>query len=711
MFDSKRSRGLAVSAVSALTISGLTFISSPALAAPSDAVIMLSQLGGKASVRPDGSDTTPQYVDLVAVRRDQDATISFEVNADPAAGDTTAGWTAIAAAPTMTGDFAKASWDALSQVGNTVSLRAVATSEDGTAYSTVTGVAVTGKPGETPAPHSVSVFNSTTGYFQQPYADSSHTASRLVVNGSSSATEGTVDLSWWRSSDGTFQGSTDAALSPGTAKISPNDSSTRYNIGLFREVLDITGYDAEAADNVLAVRGFRDSDEVTPIEVYEQELGAISATAPDEANSRKVTVDVRVTDTDSEASVVGAEVRRLSDGALVGYTDRDGFVNAQQTAGTTETYYANTTDSDGYEDGVDVISQAVTAPEFTPTASDVVPVLADGDYFDDDEYENGDIALQLVDQDGKPIATADQSISYALSEDGSTPPESTVASADAAGRITVPFDPAGPDGKYVLTYNAPDINDGENGGTTHFTSGDATLALTPDVTGGSVASGGQITYTGNLSLGEVPLAGRNVDLTYARGTEAAPGTEADAGIVVGDTRVLTTTVTTDEDGEFTVTIADPTKTGRPAETGGILTATAPASKETASATTTFIAGPVISDPEVPVIPGPVLPTPPSVTPPKTPATVKLALTGSSNGRAADKLKVSGTTTAAGQRIRVFAKVGRGAWKLVTTKRLDSTGRASLQLKDRNGRNVTTYRVQLDASNAVASSTSNSKRVR
>lgn len=695
MFDSKRSRGLAMSAVSALAISGLTFISSPAQAAPSDAVIMLSQLNGKASVRPDGADTSTQYVDLVAVRRDQDATISFEVNADPAAGDTTAGWTAISTQPIMIGDFATVSWDAISEVGNTVSLRAAAASDEGTEYSTVNGVAVTGLPGETP-PHSVSLSGAQTGYFSQPYADSNRTATQLVVDGRSSATEGTVELSWWRSSDGTFQGSTDAALSPSTYKVSnPSGPGTDYDIGLFREVLDITGYDAEASDSVLAVRGVRDSDDVAPIQVYEQELGAIGATTPGQADSRTVTVDVRVVDTEG-ASVAGAEVRRRSDGVVVGYTDQDGQVAAKQAAATTATYYGNTTDSDAYQSEIDLITDEVTTPAFIPAVSDVVPVLADGDHFDDDEYKDGDIALQFVDQDGEPIASADNQVTYTLSEDGSTPPEPTDAVSDADGRVVIPFDPTGPDGDYVLEYSAPAINDGGNGGAVQFTSGDANLTLTPDVTGGSVSSGGQITYTGKLSLGEVALAGRSIDLAYTRGTEA--GAEADAGIVVGNTRVLTTTVTTDEDGTFTVTVADPAKTGRPAETGGVLTATAPAAKETASANTTFIAGPVA-------------PTPPTVTPPKAPAKVKLTLSGSSKGRAADKLKVAGTKTAGGQRIRVFAKNGKGGWKLVTTRRLDSTGRANIQLKDRNGRNVTGYRVELIASDAVASSTSNVKRLR
>lgn len=696
MFDRARNRGLAVSAVSALAISGLTVISSPALAAPGDAVTMLSQRDGKASVRPDGADRGAQYVDVVAVRRDPDATISFEVNIDPAAGDTSAGWTAIEHEPTLTGDFAKASWDALSAVGNTVSLRAVATTDEGTEYSTVNGVAVTGIPeAEASEPHSVSVVDGLRGYFPQPYADSNRTASQLFVAGSSSAVEGTVELSWWRSSDGTFQGSTDAALSESSYKVTiPGSEQVSYDIGVFSQVLDITGYDAEASGGVIAVRGVRDSDEVTPIEVYEQDPGAVTATASG-PNSRMQRVLIRVADAQQGVAVAGAEVRKLSDGSLVGYTDVDGSVAVKQAAETTESYYVNVTDSDAYQSDIDLVTEEFTTPEFVPAVSGIVADLADGDYFDDDEYGDGDIALQLVDQDGEPIASEGDQIAYVLSEDGSTPPEPTVAASDADGRLAVPFDPAGPDGKYVLEYSAPDV---ESGGSTEFTTGDATLTLTPDEAGKSVSSGGQLTYTGNLDLDGVPLAGRSIDLAYTRGVEEAPGTEADAGIVVGDTRVLSTTVKTDEDGDFSVTVADPAETGRPAETGGILTATAPAAQETASATTTFTAGPVV-------------PTPPSVTPPKTPAKVKLKLTGSSKGRAADKLKVAGAKTAAGQRVRVFAKVGKGGWKLVTTRRLDSTGRANVQLKDRNGRNVTGYRVELTASDAVASSTSNVKRLR
>ena len=138
--------------------------------------------------------------------------------------------------------------------------------------------------------------------------------------------------------------------------------------------------------------------------------------------------------------------------------------------------------------------------------------------------------------------------------------------------------------------------------------------------------------------------------------------------------------------------------GLPGETGGTLTATAVAAKETASVTTTFTAGPAA-------------PAPPSATPPKAPATVKLKLSGSSKGRAADKLTVSSARTAAGQRVRVYAKSGKGGWKVVKTVRLDRAGRVTAKIKDRNGTKVTSYRVQLIASASVKASTSNVKRLR
>jgi hypothetical protein len=700
MFDTKRSHGLALSAVSALAITGLTFIPSSALAAPGDAVVMISQLGGKASVRPDGKDLNPtQTVDLVAERLDPDATISFELNGDPEATADTTNWMAIDSQVLVTAGFATASWNPGVYVGSTVSLRAVATIDGEATYSTVNGVTISGAPAAgAAAPHSVSVSDTSTGYFVQPYAGSGRTATKLVVDGTTSATEGTVGLSWWRTSDSTFQGATDAALAPGTGKTFDGSTMTEYPIGLVHEALDITGYDAEASDDVIAVRGVRDSDGVTPIQVYNQTVGAVEAFVPTESATREVPVDVRVTDAQgSQGLVAGAEVRRLSDQSLVGYTDADGLVGVTLEAGSSETYYVNTTDTDAYEPDVDVTSGAVTAPVFTPVVTDVVPVFADGTTFDDDEYGTGDLALQLVDQEGDPIKTAGEELTYSVHAKDAVDPEQTTAETDADGRVVVPFDPAGADGVSVLDYSSPASVGGDPKEPVEFTAGDSTLALAADGAG-SATSGGQITYTGNLSLAGEPLAGRTIDLTYARGTEAAPGTAADAGIVVGDTRVLTTTATTDEDGQFTVTVADPIETSNPGETG-TLTATAAAAEETASVTVTFDAGAVGPAPA------------PAPTPVTAPAKVKLMLSGSSKGRAADKLKVASAKTAAGQRVRVYAKTGKGGWKVVKTVRLDRAGRAALKLKDRNGTKKTSYRVRLIATASVTASTSNVKRLR
>lgn len=706
MFDSLRSRGLALSAVSALAITGVSFVPSSALAAPGDGdgVVMLSQLDGKASVRPDGYDAVTQYVDVVAERLDPDTTIRFEVNADPAADASSDGWTELAGQGSQAGRFWRLTWDASAFVGSTVSLRAVAQTDDGErSYSTVNRVAVTGAPApDATAPHSVSVDGaSPSGYFTQPYADSKRTATQIVVTGSTSALEGTVDLSWWRSSDGTFQGSTAAALTLGEGKVFSGGGNVYYDIGEFREALDITGYDAEADDDVLAVRGVRDSDSVAAMTTYEQTIGLIESLDFTDAGSRRPTANLRVTDTES-SPVVGAEVRRSSDQSVVGYTDKDGLVTAEQDAGATETYYVNTTDADAYEPGVDFTTSAVTAPQFTPVVTDVIPVLEDGDYFDDDEYTDGDIALQVVDQEDKAIAAEGETVTYSLHPKGTDAPEPTTATTDAAGRVVIPFDPAGADGTYVLEVTKPESVGGGQRSPLELTAGDSTLTLTPDGTG-TAASGGQITYTGTLSLDGHPLTDRSIDLTYARGTEAAPGTAADAGIVVGDDRVLATAATTDEDGEFSVTVADPVETGGPGEAGGILTATAPAADETDTATVSFTAAPVT--------PGPSGPTPPPAAPVTAPATVKLKLTGSSKGRAADKLKVASAKTAAGQRVRVYAKTGKGGWKVVKTVRLDRAGRFSLKLKDHNGTKVTSYRVKLIPTAVVAASTSNVKRLR
>ena len=131
-----------------------------------------------------------------------------------------------------------------------------------------------------------------------------------------------------------------------------------------------------------------------------------------------------------------------------------------------------------------------------------------------------------------------------------------VGTTDADGRLEVDFDPAWADGEYTLVFTAPQGAGGAEEEPVTFVAGDAVLGLTP--VAGKAAPGGRISYAGTLTVAGKPLAGRDIDLAYTQGTEQAPGTAADATLLLGEMRKLDGrgTITTQDDGTFTV---DPSK--------------------------------------------------------------------------------------------------------------------------------------------------------
>lgn len=684
MRQSRVRRGLAASAVGALAVTGLAVAAPAARAADGPGLELLSQQHGRASLRPDGgTENLPtQYVDLVAARTDPALTIHVEVNADADAGDADPGWEQVGAEAAPPGAFVTKAWDGTidgaSAVGTSVAVRAVGVDGARTTYDTVHDVAVTGT--ESPV-HSVSVRSTAPGYFAQPYADSGRTRTQVRVEGTTSATTGTAQLSWWDPAAREFRGQVDAALTPYDLKVSPDTSTPTVAGGQFRAALDITGYDAAASGGRLAVRAERDSDEVAVLTPYAQGIGSVVAYLRGSHSDGTSTLQVAVTDQSSEG-IVGAEVRRMSDGALVGWTDGTGSVTTTQVSGTSERYYANATDADGFDAAVDRATAPIEPPVFTPVPRSAALVLADGAVFDDDEYAAGDVALQSLDQEGRPYA-GEAEIAYLLRTPGRPDPEPTVGTSDGTGRLVVPFDPAGPDGRYEVDLgNGPGAERVAGGRAgqdpASFIAGDATLSLVR--TTPAPASGGRATYAGRLAIGEHPLPGRRVDLRLDRGTEAVPGRTADATLAGGAT---TTTVTTGDDGTFTVTVADAAERGGPSETGGVLTATAPSARETATAAVDFGAGV---------------------------GTFRLRLTGRSSGAGPDRLTVGGDASVAGERVTVLARIGR-RWKAVTRAVLDRTGGASVKVRDRNGAAPTRYRVRLLASSRVRPSTSRTTTVR
>ena len=686
-------RGLSVSAVSALAVTGLSLVSAPAQAAVPE-VELLSQFTGVASLR---YDTTGTGTRLTARVDSPDTAVTFQVNRDPEAAGTDPGWRDLefVGGPTA-GHYV--SWGSYgtdasgrSFRGERVALRAAAQNADGTSYSVRNNVEVTDEDGA----HSVSIGTAGARYFLQPYADSDRTSATIPVDGSTSATSGTVDLSTWRDDRGAFVGQTAAAVQPFDAKVPGTNYRKAY--GRFAGLIELTPYDI--SEGAVAVAAERGSDDVAPIALTAQRIASVEAFSVDSVRpGEQGDVAVYVNDVDHQR-ILGAEVRRLSDSSLVGYTDRNGRVTATQTGDTTEEYYANATDGDAFSsDDGDVSSGPVTATTYEPVASSVEAVLGDGTVFDVDEYQAGDLALLVRDDRGRPV-DAGESVSYTIQpSDEAGPATYRTAITNADGVAVADFDPAGARGDYTLSYVLTSREETEEPRKRTFTTGEAELLLSPKADAVEQPAGGQIDYFGRLVIDGEPLVSRRVDLRYTRGVEVVPGNRPDAGIVTEGRRVLRTSAVTNPNGSFRFTVDDAAETPQASEIDGVLSASTgdnvPTDESTvdgnadtgASSTTRFGSG--------------------------RPGTAAIALDGDDNGARADRLTVTGPRSIAGETIEVFRVNARGKRFLVKTKPLNRWGdRHGIVVADGNGRARTTYVARLVASQRVKQADSNTQDLR
>jgi hypothetical protein len=684
-------RGLAAAAVTALTLTGLAAgAPSPASAAAADPDLrLMSPYNAERQItfaRERFQDSNGA-VRLAAEAPAQDATVTFEWNATPTAADDDAGWTAIPDPVRRTGRYVSVDWTATDQTppnDAVVALRVVSTTSTGeVSYSTMREVPVSGEDnGYAPAvrfdePERL-------GFFPQPYGDSERTGRLSTVSGVTEVTEGSVQLSAWRSETGTFQGIRQAGVVRDPTK-EPDDS---FAGGEFSTVLDLRPF-KPADGRVVALGAELGSDHVWPAELYRQQVQEIRSDV--RPGRRGEDTETRLSVVDQEgAAVAGVEVFRAATGSgaatRVGYTDRDGGLTVAQRTGSTRTYYANVTDADGFDEGVDPTTGPVLAPAYDPVATELRSFFADGDAFDVDEFALGDIALDVLDQQGRPLAGAE--VEYRVRSTEGDQPEVpyTTATSDEDGRAIVdPQGFAGPRyGNYAaLEYRFPGATETE---VESFEVGQARIVLERDPEG-AVGSGGTASWRGRLQLGAdgIGLRGRAVAVDLRRGIENVPGSGADAGIVTDDGLVLSQRVVTDDYGFFVVDVKDPAERGRPAELGGRLTASTADNVPDADSTLSGNAGARARD-QVDFGSGK--------------GSVTLGRSGAGNGARADELTVTGPASVAGETVR-FLKVGRnGGTTQLATRRLDGKGDRTVSLEDTNGTRTTTYVVELVESSRV-----------
>ncbi|MCA1983398.1 hypothetical protein [Nocardioides nematodiphilus] len=691
-------RGLAASAVAALAVTGLA---TPAHADAPLTVSLLSQLNGKASTRQDVVTTSTSLPFTLTAHASANAAVTFSYR--PAGADDSAWATIGIPLGTSTDGYVSADWSG-APLG-VYDLQVSATDGTTTVVDRRLNVQIDN------VTDAVELANQYSGlpYFTQPYASAGETATYATVTGTTSATSGDVALSWWDAADGDFHGQTNAAVSQVTLKAGGPFGMPGFPPmpsvygGSFSGVLDLDGFDV-APGAVVPVKAFRGTDDVQPLALASaaQAITGISVDFDGVAGAG-ITGHATVVDA-SGLPIPGVQVRRSADDSLVGYTDDAGTVPLTQTADSSASYYANANNDAAYfpEDGDRTVS--VESPTFASMTS-VEPYLADGTVFDRDEYTDGDLALQVYDQEGAAVG-AGLTVPYAIYRSGATPPAPTIGITDADGRIVISAALSTP-GSYTLAYGEVGSTETDNTDAT-FLAGDATLALSP--ASGTAASGGTITYTGTLAIGEEPLSGRAIDLSYA------PDGTSDAGIGAGHT--LTAHSTTGEDGTFTVTVQDPSAAaaGSAAETGTLTATTAmtPDSEDstfagnadaTASATARFVAAPWVppTDPQPPVTGGdpqpPVTggdPQPPVTggdpQPPATPDPQNtVQLTGSGRQDRTDRLRIVVSPDLAGRKV-ILRRLVHGHWRKAAVGRIDENGVLVLKVRDRNRAHRTTYKV-------------------
>lgn len=330
--------------------------------------------------------------------------------------------------------------------------------------------------------------------------------------------------------------------------------------------------------------------DVETYNLYKQVITTITAT-PDDPTvpDTQVGTDVTLKVTDQKgAPIAGAVVYRETTAAdpsqadiYVGRTNGFGEVETFQARNDGEVqYFVNATNSANYDGGLGDVQTRLTVGQYVAGAVDLKGASVEGDAFDQDEYDLGDVRVQVVDSAGANFnPPASQTLTYrwvVTPFDGSAPTEVTGGPINdlpglLGGRFNVPL-PAVPAGGATFELYTALKADGSGNGSI----GEKKVLTVKSGQSEVIWDGNEpqiadvnttATATGTLQLADgTVLPGRSLGVTWVRGTGPAVGDDD-----TPDTfRSSPANVTTDASGRITATVRDVPDGPERSELGGEL---------------------------------------------------------------------------------------------------------------------------------------------
>lgn len=605
-------RGLATTAVSALAIAGLPLFASSASAQPGAAF----ETGGASAVTlvQPWTAANPVVASVSAQNDGKDTTARLTASAGANVTAVSFYYTLNDAAPVLIGTstrndngFFAVEWAAAGLGGATVEIFAV---NGGSTQAQIDDlVNQNGKlvdVNNNDAAIEVTDGNAK-GVFQAPYdldGNAGDTDQYVAFTGTASPGFDVANLNAsWLTGTNNPAGAGDqrtptyaaGALVAGSKILTTDPDAPASATESFAGVLDINGYTyGGASDDIFihAVNTAQATDAGEAYTLYKQVITSVTATADKTNVPNGQTANVTVTVLDQNGNpVAGARVSSSNNGITnsagnddVEITNALGQATFTQSNGSSF-FYADATDNAGYQDNLgDKKSADVAVTQFVAAPTALTAASENGAAFDLDEVDGDDFTIQVRDQAGNTFPTAvPRTVRYywvVTPFDGSPATEripagtaTSVAVTDANGKATVAFPAAtDPEGTYEL-YASLDADLQGNGAVPSskvltVKAGQAVI----DFDGSdplTAPAGGSLQVKGALELDDnTGLPGREVELTYAGGTNAA-------FVLANGATTPTVTLKTGADGTFSADLKDPAADPQPTETGTINGSTNP----------------------------------------------------------------------------------------------------------------------------------------